>query len=368
LSEVKAGEKKLEAYKRQEKKKALQTSQDVTAEILPGAQGKLKQKSYSQVTQEELTSITETPGKLDQDGQKVKLKGKRIFEQRNKPKKFRLDYKHGIHEETKYKKSDMDMAKFLLEKAKQASKLQEQAKARRLAAIKNPTPIQRKEFVLPTQSSRSSRVIKPNKRFLEDDSLHMIVKKPKSEEETVDISPSRPKNGSPAISRQISVDVLTSPVSPPNTNNSGLLDQPLIVDGKRDRKPSLRLQLSDSELSIFSPPKSTMVHPLAAPKLGTGLFQQSQFQKASEKQKLSMMGFGSSRLHGASIVQKAKLQLNRAALNKSKAALARSLKAEMKREAKFAAQVKQQGAEVSPAATKVISGMFPFIIMLKITS
>ena len=46
--------------------------------------------------------------------------------------------------------------------------------------------IQRKRFVLPVQSSRSSRVIIPNKRFLEDDSindLHVVKKRPALEKD-----------------------------------------------------------------------------------------------------------------------------------------------------------------------------------------
>ncbi|CAL1545439.1 unnamed protein product, partial [Lymnaea stagnalis] len=59
------------------------------------------------------------------------------------------------------------------------------ARATKQAAISStrhlmaPTHKVRK-FVLPTKSSRSSRVIKPNKRFLEDDSIHeLVAKQPK---------------------------------------------------------------------------------------------------------------------------------------------------------------------------------------------
>lgn len=274
----------------------------------------------------------------------VKLKSSKIFDHRKKPKKFKLDYKHGLHDtksvEDKSKKSEKDMAKFLLEKYKQANKLQEQAKARRLAASKKAVQIQRKEFILPTQSSRSSRVIKPNKRFLESDSVNTIVIKKSKTDEIAGTTPEKVLASSFKMEGKKSFDSFRPSFSG-SQNNIGLFDQPLIVDGKRDRKPSLKLQMSDDELPLFSPTKSAMTSPLAAPKLGTSLFSQSQFQKASEKQKFGMMGFGASRLHGTSIVQKAKLQLNRAALNKSKAALARSLKAEMKREAKYAEQVKQ---------------------------
>ena len=252
----------------------------------------------------------------------------------SKTTRFKFDHKHGAQsfKAVKTKSSEKDMAKFLLEKARQANLLQEQARARRLSAASKS--VQRKEFVLPTQSSRSSRVIKPNKKFLGDESVILSgVKKVKTEEESPQSSPVANK---PRFSLDQSKSplraALSSPLQFPELPSVGLLERPLIVDGKRDRKPSLKLQLSDEEsfssISNISPLRS----PLAAPKLGTGLFQQTQFQKASQQHMLSL---GSVRKQGSSIVQKAKLQLNRAALNKSKAALARSLKAEIKRQAKY---------------------------------
>lgn len=258
-----------------------------------------------------------------------------------KPKRFKLErkqYEGGTHHPGKSKKPDM--AKFLLEKAKQANILQEQARAKRLAAAKKPAPVQRKEFVLPKQSSRSSRVIKPNKRFLEEEGLSPSPKKKTKLEDETNV-------GSPLSTTQspFSVSVAKSLTLSPSVSKDifpirtvGLLDQPLIVAGKRDRKPSLKLQLSEED--SFSPEKAPLLSPLAAPKLGTGLLQQSKFEKTIDKPKFSM--FATGRKHGASIVQKAKLHLNRAALNKSKAALARALKAEMKREAKFIEQASHQ--------------------------
>lgn len=262
-----------------------------------------------------------------------------------RPKKFKLDNKQhegGSHHPAKTKKSDMDMAKFLLEKAKQANIIQEQAKAKRLAAAKNPSQVQKREFVLPKQSSRSSRVIKPNKRFLEEDILSpTLKKKTKAESPAASFSPSvsLKRTSFSANNSEKFTSAGNDPKELFPNQSAGLLDQPLIVAGKRDRKPSLKLQLSDEE-SLFSPKKSPLISPLAAPKLGTGIFQQSQFQKAPDKLKFGILGSG--RKHGASIVQKAKLQLNRAALNKSKAALARALKAEMKREAKFVEHADQK--------------------------
>ncbi|XP_052803783.1 uncharacterized protein LOC128233934 [Mya arenaria] len=266
-----------------------------------------------------------------------------------KPKTFKLDYKHGIQHvkpTVKTKKTEKDMAKFLLEKAKQANKLVEQKRIKRLSP--NKKTVQRKAFVLPTKSSRSSRVIKPNKRLLDDESVDysIVQKKSKPAADSPKSPPVIPKGKFSLGSAKISRPLLASPkehVLFTEGPGIGLLDQPLIVDGKRDRKPSLKLQLSDEESFGFPPNISPLRSPLAAPKLGTGLFQQSQFQKG-EKQKL--LNLGSSRKQGSSIVQKAKLQLNRAALNKSKAALARSLKAEIKRQAKKEISQKQADTPV----------------------
>ena len=287
-----------------------------------------------------------------------KIKITKVHVSKTKPTSFQLDQKYDIPG-SKVKKSDKDMAKFLLEKAKQAQKLAQQKREK----VPTKTHIQRKEFVLPTQSSRSSRVIIPNKRFLEDDSIHSIVKKK-----------SKPEN--------VTKDEIKSPGTVNNDKQIGLLDKPLILAGKRERKMSLKMRQKSSDgffwedieqfqeqkdnapfkspkserslSSSSSSPTSVLSSPLAAPKLGTSLFSisGSQFQKASEQQRLGMMGL-SSRKQGTSIVQKAKLQLNRAALNKSKAALARSLKAQMKREAQFEELSHQQQTQDSKLQEKM---------------
>lgn len=381
MDELEDGEKKLSLFNSKEQKKETEEaveSVEPAAEYQGSRQGNARQYFESIPKKEHVTGKTKTR-KSNKDIQNIEyasksrdiidteelsdypkvslvnIKGAKLFDHKKKPKKFKLDYKHGLHDVHmpggKVKKSDMDMAKFLLEKAKQANMLQEQAKARKLAASKNAAPVQKKEFVLPTQSSRSSRVIKPNKRFLEDDSIHTIVKKKSKADELTENTPEKQQTKSQNVGRKKSLEAFSPVVSESPSSSVGLLEQPLIIDGKRDRKPSLKLQLSDEDLPLFSPTKSAMTSPLAAPKLGTSLFSQSQFQMASDNQKFGMIGFGSSRLHGTSIVQKAKLQLNRAALNKSKAALARSLKAEMKREAKFAEQAKWYEGDASKAVT-----------------
>ncbi|KAL4228619.1 Histone-lysine N-methyltransferase [Mactra antiquata] len=369
--DVKISERKLNAFIKEQKKKEqaeLAASQTSLPSLLP-ATGKPRGRPSKKVNVSELASqaaLERVPDDVFPYGRGVKFKESKLQEHSTKPKSFKLDRKHGVPG-AKGKKSEMDMAKFLLEKAKQANALQEQARVKKMAAARSPVQVQKKTFVLPSQSSRSSRVIKPNKRFLEDDSFHSLVKK-KAKPSLTPNNESLTSDNNSSLSKATDEKLCFSPNSSGVTSvesGVGLLDQPLIVDGKRDRKPSLKLQLSDDDIPFLSPTQSSLTSPLAAPKLGTGLFSKSQFQKASEKQRLGMMGFGASRLHGASIVQKAKLQLNRAALNKSKAALARSLKAEMKREAKFAEQVKHQVPEtgsalLSPSKTKdIVEGKTP---------
>ena len=139
---------------------------------------------------------------------------------------------------------------------------------------------------------------------------------------------------------------------------ASLFDQPLITEGKRERKPSQKLKvkmvegpedefvdvisntlcadefsksrkvhLTPSKLgqSMHSPTLPVVAPIFAPPKFGStpfrSLTQQSQDVEAKKRS-------------GHNILRKAKLQLNRAAVNRSKVALAKSLKKEMKREEK----------------------------------
>ena len=163
------------------------------------------------------------------------------------------------------------------------------------------------QFVLPTVSSRSSRKIIPNKRFLEGSYGEMTsstVKKSRTEEETLVESVSFETVTSDVCLPVASVD---DPAIDPKLS---LFDQPLIVEGKRHRKPSLRLirQLSDD---------TVVDNKLVLPSGG------------------GVDGLGAvvvTKRHGQDILRKAKLRLNQAAMNRSKKALARSLKRKMRRE------------------------------------
>lgn len=53
---------------------------------------------------------------------------------------------------------------------------------------KHKLPVKKKQFVLPTQSSRSSRVIIPNKRFIEDDNIQVVKKKKENYQNIFDTS------------------------------------------------------------------------------------------------------------------------------------------------------------------------------------
>ncbi|GFR74705.1 histone-lysine N-methyltransferase [Elysia marginata] len=334
-----------------------------------------------------------------------------------------------------------------------------------------------RKFVLPTKSSRSSRVIKPNKRFLEENSMHAAIVAPSAtggtgtedEHFTSQLRPmlsmlptstSLPSSSGDAPLRKsiFGIEVgedkpgslgaslasgssafPSSPflhhspgglasLSPFNLNREkgfpsfsaapqpsgttsftdksqwessssdmkplGALDQPLIVEGKRPRKPSLimrmklveddpedeiRLQqslLADSTSppkplglssalinsspvapsAILNVPDSQTESPIPAESASSStqathgygttksliapakLFTGSASASSSSK-------FSSSRRHKLKpgllptqqtvVLRQAKLQLNRAALNRSKAALARSLKATLKREARM---------------------------------
>ncbi|KAK3581005.1 hypothetical protein CHS0354_013899 [Potamilus streckersoni] len=287
------------------------------------------------------------------------------------------------------KRTERNVAKQLLHHAKQAKK-------------STFTPAtHRKQFVLPTQSSRSSRVIKPNKRFLEDDSFHIIItKRPKTADQN-DVQVATPSDGGDkkvvetsfsSPDKGFSKSIFHTPTkfrpefpnlsSPPSNLGSGLssrpglFEMPLVLEGKRERKPSLKMRMkltensedstlkkvieescktysweagkSDSSTAASTsaskqPPVSIRSSALfAPPKFGVSAFSSinlSQFRKS---------GMGNegqtemSRWRGSSILRKAKFQLNMTALNRSKAALARSLKAQMKKEAKLERKLKRQ--------------------------
>ena len=338
-----------------------------------------------------------------------------------------------------------------------------------VASLSSTAAHKARKFVLPTKSSRSSRVIKPNKRFLEDGSVHAAIMTSSDSGENIggladstqfnlespstlsmllpsssgdaplrksifgmEVGEEKPglggsstfssspflhhspgglaslspfnlnrEKGFPAFSAAPQPSGTTSFTDKSQflTSGSGLkplgaLDQPLIVEGKRPRKPSLimrmklveddpedeirlqqslladsasppkssvtslftnpsstasssaslkicEVQLTDDEIDLSAVPTSSIhgygtTKSLIAPaKLFTGSASssssKSKFSK-SRRQKLKSVLLPAQQ---TVVLRQAKLQLNRAALNRSKAALARSLKATLKREAKL---------------------------------
>ena len=181
-----------------------------------------------------------------------------------------------------------------------------------------------------------------------------------------------------------------------------VLDQPLIVEGKRTRKPSLKVRMKLSETSyqrfkeralskklharraieqekqrteiqeshpetkriLLTPsklasslsPKIPLGPIMAPPKFGVTPFTSSVERERLEKLEREALA---TRMKGHNILRKAKLQLNRAALNRSKADLARTLKKEMKKEAKLE-EIRQQkskpGITVASTSFGVVKG------------
>ena len=358
------------------------------------------------------------------------------------------------------------------------------------ASVSSSTPCKVRKFVLPTKSSRSSRVIKPNKRFLEEDNAvhaaivassgaggkqarltesgteHIKLELPSTISNMVypstclpsssgdaplkksifdmDVGDAKPGSLGGSLSSSASSAFPSSPFlhhpsgslvsrSPFNltrekgfpafsaapqpsgtssfTDQSihchsptsaggkplGALDQPLIVEGKRPRKPSLIMRMKlveddpDDEIRLqqslladsTSPQKppgyspSSSISPsvassadLKVPDNRTDLSLTTQSAPATSLSSPPVHGYGTtksliapaklftnsssssailklskSRRHRLKsgllpaqqtvVLRQAKLQLNRAALNRSKAALARSLKATLKREARL---------------------------------
>lgn len=115
---------------------------------------------------------------------------------------------------------------------------------------KRSLAVGRKRFILPSMSARSSRKIIPRKRYI-DESEQFSNK-------TVDDDSHESRSSLSGSSEAISaMDGESSPDdTPPEDEHSqrslkkiGLLDQPLVVEGKRPWKPSLKIQMKLSEMN-----------------------------------------------------------------------------------------------------------------------
>ncbi|XP_064651585.1 uncharacterized protein LOC135502566 [Lineus longissimus] len=284
----------------------------------------------------------------------------------------------------KSKKFDSARARQLVAKAKIAGKKLQDASI----PHDEQSPEKRKSgsssvFHLPAVSSRSARRIKPAKRYLEEDFSAQVVKKSR-----LDVSV-HGQDGATASDAPIFGSNLVSPMSasallaagmelsPEGTHiiskgkQVGLLDRPLVIRGKRDRKPSQKLlqKMSDGDLtgyerpqasgdesdteaddeympimSTLSPYKQTGLswlqtehispQPISAKSPQTSLELDEMCRKAALMQK-----------SGNSVLQKPRLHLNRATINRSKVAVAKSLKIQMRK----AAEAEQNVQKLSSA-------------------
>ncbi|XP_041373736.1 uncharacterized protein LOC121386787 isoform X2 [Gigantopelta aegis] len=290
-----------------------------------------------------------------------------------------------IREAQKPTKVEKKVAKQLILKAKGHTGLLSKTTASKSQLVKTPIPktspqksstpqgsklpMHGKKFVLPVMSSRSSRIIIPNKRFLHDDgfSTALLAKRPvakkKSDSFTGSSGSKKLKLSSPKLSdseqsfsphgtskrkSQIkkSVSGTASPASVTSTLNARSLitSTPNVTTyqvNRKGQKQMVKIVMkeiescgADSTINISDDEQSRSDDlfprsPLAPSKLEV-------FNRAGP---MSLPGYNRQRFDSAAhksrdFLRKAKLQLNRTTLNRSKAALARSLKAKMKREAK----------------------------------
>lgn len=326
---------------------------------------------------------------------KVKMGHKFVHEKLKKhvkiPKEDKVIKKKKVLCIPKSKKVEKSLAKQLLARAKQ--------KKPKSSIESRMTTQHKKIFVLPTVSSRSSRVIIPNKRFLLEESMQYSAPKRQKMNDSSDMldksfTTLAPKDAN-ILSSTKSPEAMSESfgaVSPGRflTSEQSLLDSPLLLEGKRCRKPSMKIRMiaesddgstndevmsprandgavTSSPAKLFSPfgkhTSPIMNQSPFSPK--HELFSTSSPSETMSKKRLKGELFEKEaeamKRSGNSILRKAKLQLNRVAINRSKAALARSLKAKIKREAKQEREKELQSptsptfAAVSPTLKDFIS-------------
>ena len=266
----------------------------------------------------------------------------------------------------------------------------------------NKTP---KQFILPTVSSRSSRVIIPRKRFIEEDFILPPIKKPRTDqplphgEVELETSVEGLKGGrvpkehgrssyQDRIASLVSKVVKSGKSKPQDEVLPGcsallggedaapVLDQPLVLEGKRERKPSMKMlwKFADEDQRSYQEKlheKKLENRKKIEEKKRQGVDDEgseADFQGESggedsqgidkfEKLRLEKLQkhAEATKRSGHNILRKAKLQLNRAALNRSKAALARSLGKQMKK------AEREERKSLEEATSPVHYGKFPFL-------
>ena len=237
-------------------------------------------------------------------------------------------------------------------------------------------PMHAKKFVLPVMSSRSSRIIIPNKRFLHDDgfSSTLLAKRP-VQRKTPDSQNSPPKRkrlklSSPKVSdseqsfsQHVKSKLKSTLQNSARTSESGVRAAangkatstpdaaPCQVKTKRHKHAMKEVGSGGAESTVNvsddeeSKSCDLFAHSALVP---------SKPEVFSRAGPMSLPGYNRQRFDSAAhksrdFLRKAKLQLNRATLNRSKAALARSLKAKMKREAKVEEQ-RERMRQFSPSS------------------
>ena len=291
---------------------------------------------------------------------KVKIEGKHRKKEKDHAKVKRHDEElHGKHKKVlcvpkSKKNADAKLAKQILAKAKQTSKKNSSTQGTPPGdKTFNKSPSKHKSLspVLvsksPPVSSRSSRLIIPPKRFIEEEDHLVFAKQVRafgdsdvmtlSERPLVEVDPTAPSSladtghMSPTTTGvpDISLDAL-SPAS-----KQALLDRPLIIEGKRQRKPSMKIIMKLSEGEVRSKKLENRKRIEEIKQQGASSSGDHQgadialsLQTEDEDSHLEQLekNAEATKRSGQSILRKAKLQLNRAAINRSKAALARSLK------------------------------------------
>jgi hypothetical protein len=365
--------------------------------------GTILEKGLSKKEAKELKLKGNMAGKGDMKlkaGKDVK-KGEQIVPKKNKAKKFPVKEVKKIDKKLKAtktcmpksKKFDSARAKKLVAKAKIASKKSQDVT---IPSVES-SPEKRRSgsssvFHLPAVSSRSARRIKPAKRFLEEDFSIRVTKKPRFDACVATVLAKNAGNGSGAtifgsnlpISPMSASALLAAgmDLSPGGTHimskekQVGLLDRPLVVCGKRDRKPSQKLLqkisdgdftgyekslVSDNESGAEADDEHTPVISSLSPYKQTGLsWLQTEHispQPISEKspntsyrKELEEMCRKAALMQksGSSVLQKPRLHLNRATINRSKVAVARSLKIQMKKAAEAEKNLQKLSCAVMP--------------------
>lgn len=113
---------------------------------------------------------------------------------------------------------------------------------------KHSLAVGRRRFILPSMSARSSRKIIPRRRYI--DELELPSNKLSDEDSR---SRSSLSGSSEAISAMDGESSPDDEHSQSSMKKVGLLDQPLVVEGKRPWKPSLKVQMKLSEMNCDYP-------------------------------------------------------------------------------------------------------------------